>query len=92
MRKMDTTKNAMGNTAQNKTTAAPAAKVDKPKIVRKPPIKYGTISKVERLVREGKGTFDEIVMEGVSEKEARLAIRKLKSEGIVKESLVIVNQ
>ena len=61
----------------------------KPKKDRKPPIKYATISKVEKMVREGK-TKDEMVATGISQKEVNIAIKKLKAEGLIKEAYVAV--
>jgi hypothetical protein len=74
--------------AQTVNIAKPASADKKP---RAKPIKYADISKVEGMVRSGKGTVDEIVASGVEKRTAMLAIRKLKSEGVIKMSFVIAN-
>lgn len=70
---------------------APAStpKVEKVKKPRQAPIEYKIVSKVERLVREGKGTIAELVEAGVSERHAKIAIKKLTREKVIKQSFVV---
>ena len=74
------------NKAPTATTTTNAAKVKKP---RQPSIEYKMVSKVEKLVREGKGDLKAIVDAGVSERFAKIAIKKLTKEGVIKQSYVV---
>jgi len=81
-------------TGMNKTvpTVTPTAtpKVEKVTKPRQAPIEYKVVSKVERLVREGKGTIAELVEAGISERHAKIAIKKLSKEKVIKQSFVAV--
>jgi len=69
----------------NQTSTPKVEKVKKP---RQAPIEYKVVSKVERLVREGKGTIAELVEAGISERFAKIAIKKLTKEKVIKQSFV----
>ena len=75
---------------KNATGATNVKTVTKTTKPRQPPITYKEVKKVEDLVRAGKGTIEELVSAGVEERKAKIAIKKLKAEGIAKESIVIV--
>ena len=72
--------------ATGATSVKTATKTSKP---RQPPITYKEVAKVEGLIRAGKGTIEDLIGAGVEERKAKIAIKKLKAEGIVRESLVI---
>ena len=64
--------------------------VEKVKAARKPPVAFADKIKVYGMIRDGKGTVDELVAAGVDERAARVTVKLLMKEKLIKQSFVAV--
>ncbi len=84
---METKSNVGPNVKTSKTEPVVEKKERKP---RSAPVAYKMVRDVERLIGEGKGTIQDLVAAGIPEKAAKVAVKKLKAEKVIKESFVVV--
>jgi ribosomal protein L13E len=64
--------------------------MEKVKATRKPPVAFADKIKVYGMIRDGKGTVDELVEAGVDERAARVTVKLLMKEKLIKQSFVAV--
>jgi hypothetical protein len=64
--------------------------VEKVKAQRQPPVAFADKIKVYGMIRDGKGTVDELVAAGVDERAARVTVKLLMKEKLIKQSFVAV--
>jgi len=64
--------------------------MEKVKAPRKPPVAFADKIKVYGMIRDGKGTVEELVAAGVDERAARVTVKLLMKEKLVKQSYVAV--
>lgn len=78
----------MENKFAGKTAPATQPKTDAPKKPRAPVVKFDEKVKVYNMIIEGKGTIEEIVAAGVSERVARISVKTLLMSKMIKQSFV----
>lgn len=64
--------------------------MEKVKAERKPPVAFADKIKVYGMIRDGKGTVDELVAAGVDERAARVTVKLLMKEKLIKQSYIAV--
>lgn len=64
--------------------------MEKVKVPRKPPVAFADKIKVYGMIRDGKGTVEELVAAGVDERAARVTVKLLMKEKLIKQSFVAV--
>lgn len=74
---------------ENKATENMTEEI-KEKKPRAPVVSFGDKVKVLGLIKEGKGNVDELVAAGVTERVAKIAIKTLAKEKMIKQSFVAV--
>jgi hypothetical protein len=84
---MEMKTNTSANAKVQKTEQVVEKKERKP---RSAPVAYKMVRDVERLIGEGKGTIQDLVAAGIPERAAKVAVKKLKAEKVIKESFVVV--
>ena len=64
--------------------------MEKVKETRKPPVAFADKIKIYGMIRDGKGTVDELVAAGVDERAAKVTVKLLMKEKLIKQSFVAV--